>query len=91
MEASMYCESYLAETEVLIEKQELMQEFINMQKRSEYKENANVHDYLERKVRKLQENVNEYWIMEKEKQKTKRVGSNETNANQNDLEGKDGN
>lgn len=87
----MYCESYLAETEVLIEKQELMQEFINMQKRSEYKENANVHDYLERRVRKLQENVNEYWVMEKEKQKTKRVGSNETNANQNDLEGKDGN
>jgi len=57
MEASMYCESYSAETDVLNEKAELMAEFISMQKKSEYAENKNVQDYLERKIRVMQENV----------------------------------
>jgi len=42
MEASMYCESYTAETDVLNEKAELMEEFIQMQKKNEYAENKNV-------------------------------------------------
>ena len=39
MEASMYCESYTAETDVLNEKAELMEEFIYMQQKNEYAEN----------------------------------------------------
>lgn len=34
---------------------------------------------MERKIRKMQESVDEYWIADKEKDKTRRVGSNESN------------
>ena len=50
MEASMYCESYQAETEVLNEKRELLVEFMHMQKKHELKENQSVHNYIESKI-----------------------------------------
>lgn len=53
MDASMYCESYLAEIEVLKEKSQLMTEFIDMQKQIELQENKSVHHYIETKIRKL--------------------------------------
>ena len=65
----MYCESYTAETDVLNEKADLMSEFIQMQKKNEYSENRNVQDYLERKIRAMQENVDKYWRCENAKDK----------------------
>ncbi len=77
MEASMYCESYQAETEVLNEKRELLVEFMHMQKKHELKENQSVHNYIESKIIKYQENVDQYWAVKRESNKVRRVGSDE--------------
>lgn len=42
MEAHMYAEAFIAETELLNEKAELVEEFLQMQKKSEYRENEKV-------------------------------------------------
>ena len=81
----MYCESYSAETEALVERQELMGEFMQMQKQHEYRQNEVTHSYIETKIRKFQENVDEHWVQEKEKEKYRRVGSNE-NKNVKDMD-----
>jgi len=77
MEASMYCESYQAETEDLNEKRELLVEFVHMQKKHELKENQSVHNYIESKIIKYQENVDQYWAVKRESNKVRRVGSDE--------------
>lgn len=66
-----------------------MSEFMQMQKDLEKRENDVLHGYIESKIRKLQENVDSYWAQEKEKEKTRRVGSNETNKNAQDMNDND--
>lgn len=60
-----------------------------MQKTQETEENQVVHSYIETKIRKLQENVDTYWQQEKEKEKTRRVGSNETVKNASEMNAND--
>jgi hypothetical protein len=53
MDASMYCESYMAEQMAMKERANFMAEFVKMQKRIEREENKSLYDYLELKIRKF--------------------------------------
>ena len=76
-DASFYCESYMAETEALREREQFFSEFMLMQKQVEREANQNTHGYIETKIRKMQEAVDQYWTLKKQREKERRVGSNE--------------
>ena len=73
----MYCESYMAETEALHEREHFFAEFMLMQKQVESEANQNTHAYIETKIRKMQEAVDQYWTLKKQREKERRLGSNE--------------
>lgn len=83
MEATHFIESYKAATNCLKQRAALYKEFLNLQKDIEVDENKSIQDFLELKLRKIQESKSEFFRLKElaDNEKKRYPGSDEIFSN----------